>query len=149
MKRSVPLKRTPLKPATIEQVRAWQRKPRKPLPRQTQPIAQRGRKTKREAKALAAFRKALKARSGGVCEALGIEDPTTGRPICGTRSMHLGAEAHHVFPSDHDRGLHDPARGLLLCHRAHIDFIHREPKLAEKMGLLGRDSCSDHDRVVY
>ncbi len=125
--RRKPIERTGLKPPTLAQVRAWERKPRKP-------ISPRGAKARREKAALAAFRAELLARSRGVCEAH-LRAPTRWPDICGTRSQHAGTDPHHIWPEDRDEGRHDPARGLLLCRRAHR-WTHSFPVSAAAAGLL-------------
>lgn len=112
------MKRTPLAPG-------------KPLRRKTR-LRSVGAKARREAPSLAAFRAALEARSGGWCEAR--------TPAC-PPGMHPGHHAHHCAPSDRDRGVHDPARGLWLCFPAHA-FVHREPAVSYRNGWLLRDGAA-------
>lgn len=89
-----------------------------------------GRKAQREAPALAIFRDAVASRYW--CEAGGLL--ADGVPVCSS-AAHRGVEAHHVWPEDRDRGVHDPERGLWLCARAHR-WAHDHPKLASVAGLL-------------
>lgn len=135
IRRSKPLKRNGLKRPTVEQVRAWQSKPRKA-------IAKIGRKAKRERAALDKFRAKVRAHAAGYCEVAGIDyelTPHAGAtftaPICGTSRSHHGHNAHHVWPEDHDAGRHDERRGLWVCARAH-DWIHTNPWQAGELGLL-------------
>lgn len=99
-----------------------------PLKRRT-PLAPVGRKARREVAPLAAFRAALLARSGGVCEA-------HASPDCGV----LGSQAHHKCPADRDRGVHDPARGLFVCSPCHR-AIHAFPAVSYEAGWLIRDGA--------
>lgn len=117
------IRRTPLKRPTLEQVRAFQQRARKP-------IRKRGRKARREAGSIRAFAAALRARSGGWCEAFDLTHPT----ICGP-ARHNGHHPHHVWPEDHDRGVHDPLRGAWLCTTAH-NWAHANPTAAAIAGLL-------------
>lgn len=141
------MKRSGLNPPTLEQVRAWQSKPRKPLarasrsierktplPRARKQIAKVGPKALREAGALARFRRQVKARAGGACEApFGVYAPD-GRWIHVDHDYsshgHPGTQSHHLFPEDHDRGVHDPDRGLYLCDRSHR-WSHLHPEDAK------------------
>jgi hypothetical protein len=115
VRRGAPLRADPAK------VRAWQQRSRKP-------IAAVGRKTTREADALDAFRAGVQGRSGGRCE--------LGAPACDP-DPHGGGAAHHVWPSDRDRGVHDPERGLWACWQGHA-WVHDHPTEAERRGWLGR-----------
>lgn len=112
MKRNKPLRANPAK------TRAWQDRSRRPL-------AKVGAKTRREAADLAAFRRALKARAGGRCE-IRVSPECTG----------IGTDAHHMAPSDRDRGRHDPERGLWLCRAG---WVHRFPERAYEWGYLLKD----------
>lgn len=113
-------RRKPLR-ANPEKTREWQRRSRKPLPKE-------GRKAERERSAVASFRAEVRRRAGGWCEGA--------TPACPPH-RHAGAHAHHVWPSDRDRGVHDPERGKLLCAAGH-DWTHAHPAEAERRGLLGR-----------
>lgn len=126
------MKRTALKTPTIDQVRAFAAKPRKAIPKV-------GRKAKREEAALAAFRHDVKQRAGGYCEA-----PWSGTRADGTLILvahshtsepHNGAHSHHVWPEDHDRGVHDPDRGLYLCAASH-SWSHLNPDDAKIVKTL-------------
>lgn len=120
MKRSGPPKRrTPLR-ADPAKARDWERRSRKPLPAK-------GAKARREQSALDAFRAALRGRHW--CEG-NTPDCPPGR--------HPGTDPHHVWPSDRDRGVHNPARGLLLCRAAH-DWAHDHPDQARPLRLLLQD----------
>lgn len=104
---------------------------RSPLRRRTPlrsrtPLAKVGRKARREASALDAFRRACRERSEGLCE-------VGWWPVC----ERWGSMAHHRAPSDRDRGIHDPARGLWTCGPCH-DHIHRNPAVAYERGWLIR-----------
>lgn len=120
MKRFEPIKRAWLKPPTPEQVRDWQSKPRKPLPRT-------GRKRQREAVAWAACRAAVISRSGGWCE--GNVDG-----VC-PHYRHGASHVHHATPADRAAGRHDPDRCFHLCVTAH-GWVHANPEQAHVAGLL-------------
>lgn len=122
--------RSRLKPPTLEQVIAWDRKPRKPLPRATKPIAKIGRKGRRERKAIAAFAAAVRAQAQGFCEAQVYG-------VCSAQ-IHQGTMAHHVWPEDRDCGRHEPGRGAWLCWFAHR-WVHENPDDARDIGLLRPD----------
>lgn len=131
LKRGKPPTRSRLKRPTIEQVRAWQAKPRKA-------IAKIGAKAKREAVALNAFRGALVDRSHGFCEgprAVFLDDGEVIIVPHAARGRHHGCDPHHLWPEDRDRGVHDPARGMWLCRPAH-NFTDDEPALAHRAGML-------------
>lgn len=146
IERRKPLKRTAIK-VSIEQVRAWQRKPRKPLPK-VGPAKRRTLAAERAAKA------ALVARSGGRCEAFGIrytvphvtvateDDLLMDVPVlvevCGQTTAHPGLDPHHLWTSDRDRNVHDPARMLFVCRAAH-NWIDAHPDAARELGLYKRD----------
>lgn len=117
------MKRSPLKRPTAAQVAAWQRRARRP-------IARRGRKAKREASAIARFRREVRARAAGWCEAWDLKWPS----ICDAR-QHLGDTAHHVWPEDRDRGVHEARRGVWLCAPAHR-WVHEHPADAALVGLM-------------
>lgn len=121
------VKRSGLKPASPEQIRAWNEKPRKPLARSRLKQGK-GAKARREEPALDAFRAALIERSGGECE-------SPYAVACGTSARHRGDHCHHVEPNDRDRGVHDPDRGLYLCARSHA-WAHAHPVTAAVLGLL-------------
>lgn len=74
----------------------------------------------------AQFKRALQDRSKGWCEVL--------TPACPT-GLHAGSDAHHVCPSDRDRNVHDPDRGLWLCPAAHR-WVHANPQSARRLGWL-------------
>lgn len=94
-----------------------------------------------------AFRDALRARSGGLCEAPRMVQvvfdfliETTDPPYitwlpCQDRP-HAGVHPHHVWPEDRASGRHDPDRGLWLCAAAHDACHHTDPALAKRYGLL-------------
>jgi hypothetical protein len=104
---------------------------RKPL-RSRKPLRKVGRKAQREQSALAAFRLELRVRSHGFCEAQ--------TPAC-LPYRHEGHHAHHKAPSDRDKGLHDPERGLWLCFPGHA-WTHRHPAESYERGLLLRDGAA-------
>lgn len=139
------MKRSGLKRPTVEQVRAWNDKPRKPIARGTAPlkratkaIAKVGPKAKREKAALDAFREQVKNNARGLCQApwyqvvdgriITVAHSHTGHP-------HGGGHSHHVWPEDHDYGIHDPVRGLYLCSASHR-WAHDNPDDAKIVGLL-------------
>jgi len=113
-----------IRPPTLEEVIAWQRKPRKRLRRI-------GRKGLREREALARFRHDVAERAGGMCEARGERYSVL---ICRPHE-HYGTQAHHIWPEDRDKGVHDPERGLWLCWDAHR-YVHEHPDEAKLLGLL-------------
>lgn len=135
IERRTPIKRTALKGPTMERVQAWQRKPRKALPKI-------GPKALREKAALKLFRRAVKANALGQCQAPFGEYAPDGRWIHVEHSaswlLHPGAHCHHVWPEDHDRGVHDPERGLYLCAGAHR-WVHLNPADAAILRLLRPD----------
>ena len=116
MKRGKALRADPAK------TRAWQQRSRKPLPA-------RGSKARREDGDVDAFRAAVKARSRGRCE--------LGAPAC-SDEPHPGAHAHHRFPEDRDRGVHDPDRGWFCCPAGHA-WVHAHPEAAAERGWLRGD----------
>lgn len=97
------------------------------------PLPSVGRKRIREQVALDAFRLEVKERARGQCEATALFAPDGGY-VCDGR-LHPGTQAHHVFPSDRDRGVHDADRGRWLCDVAH-SFVHSHPDVARTLGLL-------------
>lgn len=114
---------------------------RTPLARGRKRIKQRGAKAEREQPALDAFRAALIARSGGECEAPAyVQTPTRVIvvPHSSTARHHAGAHSHHQYPEDHDRGVHDPARGLYVCTASH-DWAHLHPDDGALAGILRPD----------
>jgi hypothetical protein len=128
-----------------------QRKPiersTKPLPRSSKPLKRSrlkqgpGPKAEREKPALDAFRTALIERSHGQCEAPPyVRTPTRVIvvPHSSTARHHAGAHAHHQYPEDHDRGVHDPTRGLYCCTASH-DWAHRNPDDGALAGILRPD----------
>lgn len=88
-----------------------------------------GAKAKREQPAVDMFRAVIRERALGWCEAR--------TPDC-QDGMHAGSDCHHLFISDRDKGVHDPARGLLLCPPAHR-WVHANPAEARLRGLLLRE----------
>lgn len=116
---TVPLERTALPPRRTP-IAATTRF----LPRRRTPIPKIGRKARREAEALAAFRFAVRSRAW--CEG--------NTPAC-PYGPHPGAHAHHRWPEDRDAGRHDPARGLYLCAPGHA-WVHANPREAGIRGLL-------------
>lgn len=103
-------------------------KRRTPLKR-GKPLARRGRKALREVSDLDAMRAIVRERNGGSCEIW--------TPSC-EPGAHYGAHVHHVFPSDRDRGVHDPERCLYVCAPSH-QFIHEHPAWARTRGYLLHD----------
>ena len=103
---------------------------RTPLRRKT-PLRSRGRKAAREKPALDAFREALRARSGGLCEAR--------TPACPPR-RHEGVHANHVRRRSQG-GTHDAANGLLLCAAGH-QWIHEHPAMSFERGWLARTEAA-------
>lgn len=84
-----------------------------------------GAKAERERDDLDRFRDAVKLAAGGYCEGRRFSSMCTG----------VGVEAHHVWPEDRDRGLHDPRRGKWLCRPCH-NAVHSWPLKARRAGLL-------------
>lgn len=105
--------------------------PQPMTPKPRRPLRQRGAKARRESQALLRARRFVQDRSAGWCEARSLG-------ICGPFVQHLGSEAHHVWPEDRDRGLHDPARMRWLCSQAHR-WVHNHPARAKELGLLRPD----------
>ena len=102
----------------------------------------RGRKVRREQGDLDRARDAVRARSDGWCEAHELLDDNGLRArYCGTILLHAGVHAHHLAPSDRDRGVHDPGRMLWLCSASHA-HLHREPSEAYRLGLMLRDGAA-------
>lgn len=87
-----------------------------------------GRKARREQEALQYFRIVVHARRWCEANVPGVCPP----------GLHDGHHAHHVWPEDRDAGLHNPARGLLVCAPAH-SWIHTHPVAAAERGLLRPD----------
>lgn len=112
---------------------AWAMRSRKPLRRTPMKrggrIRQQGAKANRERPALDAFRTAIAQRSRGLCELGTLACPP---------GPHPAAHAHHLAPSDRDRGIHDPDRGLAACARGHA-YVHANPAEAYERGWLIRD----------
>lgn len=121
------MKRSGLKPPTLEQVLAFRNRPRKALARSRKQIPKRGAKAEREQPALDAFRIGVRDQAGGMCEGFIYG-------ICHDWE-HPGTMAHHIWPEDRDCGRHEARRGAWLCFMAH-DWVHHEPKLAAKIGLM-------------
>ena len=103
------------------------------------PLRRVGAKTHRERPALDAAREIVRARV--YCQAGGLSD-LEGLPVCGPRfglpylwNVHPGDHAHHVWPEDRDRGVHDPDRMLYLCPTAH-GWTHDHPLAAKALGLM-------------
>jgi hypothetical protein len=94
-----------------------------------------GRKARREREALEFFRDEVCRRDNGVCRAAMLRGPRNALLVCGRRGLHAGTEAHHMWPEDRDRGIHDPERGLWLCTHAHR-WAHEHPAEAAVLGLL-------------
>ena len=92
-----------------------------------------GKKAKREAPGLYAMKLGVHLRAGGMCEA--------STPSCPV-GVHEGSDVHHRWPSDRDRGVHDPTRCVLLCGPAHL-WTHANPSVARLDGLLMRDGDPD------
>lgn len=138
MKPRKPLKRTALKPPTPEQVAAFQRKPRRALPRGKRP-ARLGRRGKRLEAAWLTCKAAVRERSGGFCEGNvpGVCPP----------GQHSASDVHHCWKSDRASGIHDPSRCLHLCRTVHT-WTEDEPALAESAGLVMRASRGGSDGVV-
>ena len=97
--------------------------------RRGKPLRSVGARKRRTMAAEQAFRVALRERSGGRCEVV--------TPAC-PQGWHLGAHAHHIYPSDRDRGVHDPNRGLFVCADAH-SAIHNMPSWSRARGYLLHD----------
>ncbi len=76
---------------------------------------------------LAAARRAIVARSGGLCEA---------PDACKRPMPHAGEHAHHALMRSHTAG-HDPALMLWLCAVAHA-AIHANPAESYDRGWLIR-----------
>lgn len=95
------------------------------------PIRSRSAKAKANQPALDAFRTALRERSGGACEA--------NTPAC-PWLRHEGHHAHHRSISDRRIGVHDPERGLWVCHLGH-SYIHANPAASYDAGWLLRGAA--------
>lgn len=108
-----------------------------PLKRGKRP-KQIGKKALREQEARIEFARAVARNAGGYCETMHLP-VVVATMICTVPVVHAGAHAHHVWPEDRDRGVHDPNRGLWLCARAH-DWSHTHPALAWEYGLLRSDA---------
>lgn len=126
IRRSKPLRRTALKPPTPEQVAAFQRKPRRAIPRGKRP-ARVGRRAKREQRSWEAGRAACVERSGGFCE---------GPEIAGVHpaGKHSAQHVHHVVGRGRGGG-HEPENLIHLCAAIH-EHAHRHPAWGESVGLL-------------
>lgn len=120
MKRGGPIRRrTPLR-ATLEQVRAWERRSRKALP-----VHRRGTPSE--------LRDAALIRDGG-CKMRGVAGhgcPPCWGPI----------DPHHVLPRG--RGGPDELSNLVALCRAHHDWVHAHPDLSKPLGLLRGPSPLD------
>lgn len=88
-----------------------------------------GARKRRTLAAEAEFRRAVKVRAHGFCELQ--------TPAC-LPFRHEGHHAHHIAPSDRDRGVHDPERGLFACFPGHA-WVHRHPEQSYERGWLLRD----------
>ena len=73
-------------------------------------------------------RAVLLERTGGRCEGNDFSPHCTG----------VATDAHHIWPSDRDRGTHDADRMAYLCRWCHQE-VHANPALANRAGLLKRD----------
>ena len=133
IRRSKPLKRTVLKPATLEQVIAWQARPRMPIGRRAVPKKV-GRRGKRLEASWQACRAQVISRSGGSCEGPDL-------PGIHPTYPHGASDVHHVWPEDRAAGVHDPERCLHLCRPIHA-FVDDEPREAHALGLLRPESAS-------
>ena len=108
---------------------------RSPIARRT-PLRRSGRlnpvsaKAKREQPQIDAFRKVLRERSGGSCEA-----QTPACPVW----PHPGEHAHHVLMRSQGGG-HEPSNGLFVCRFAHR-FIHDNPERSYAAGWLRRSAA--------
>jgi len=102
----------------------------------------RGARAIREAPAIDAFREAVRARAGGLCE---VWTDTHRRAFCGVARAHPGVHAHHVLPRSLG-GAHKPENGLWLCARAHHE-IHAHPRESRLIGL-SRPSPSDDAQAL-
>lgn len=100
--------------------------------RRSSPLRQKGAKARREQVERNAFRFAVRARAQGFCELQ--------TPAC-LPYRHEGHHAHHLAPSDRDRGTHDPERGLWCCFPGH-EWVHRHPERAYEAGWLRRDGAA-------
>lgn len=116
------IRRTPLR-SDPAKVREWQDRSRRALPTV-------GRRGRREAAAVAVFRRDVRANAAGRCQ--------VATPACQS-GPHRGDHSHHVYPSDRDAGVHDPTRGLYVCWAGHR-WIHDHPDAAIAAGWLGRSS---------
>lgn len=145
MKRSpLPPRKTPLKRATTPLKRtAIARNPATPIKRT--PIK---RKPARDAPAARAFKAAVRARSGGRCEACPrlvatrpvenlITDAAAAKAVAVARRCHGRAEhAHHKAPKGMGgRGDQSPENGVDMCEASHR-FVHANPAIGYATGLL-------------
>jgi hypothetical protein len=105
------------------------------------PVGARG---KRLRAGMDSARRVVKERSAGWCEvwqswadaprtSADGPFPHTDRLLCASGMPHLGVHAHHVWPEDRDRGVHDPARIVWVCADAHRT-IHENPARAQELG---------------
>jgi len=98
----------------------------------TKRLAPVGARKRRTLAAEAAFREALRERSGGMCE--------VSTPAC-PPGPHPGCDPHHRCHADRDRGVHDPERGLWACRLGH-DWIETHPAESYAVGWLLRDGAA-------
>jgi hypothetical protein len=99
-----------------------------PIPRRT-PLRQVGARKLRTLEAERSFRMQVRVNAGNWCQLQ--------TPAC-LPYRHEGHHAHHIAPSDRDRGNHDPVRGLWTCFPGHA-WIHRHPAESYERGWLIRD----------
>lgn len=111
MRRSAPLRRTPLRRGTSQLKRS-----------RLNPV---GKKAKREASDLARFRLAVAMRSGGWCE--------VNTPSCAP-GRHEGTQAHHRLMRSQG-GTHDVENGLWVCSPGHL-YVHANPAESYERGWL-------------
>lgn len=105
------------------------------LDRSRRPLRRVGKRQARERSSLDQARQRVRGRVW--CEAWGVNVPGTLLEYVCAETLHEGSDCHHVWPSDRDRGVHDPDRMLFLCRDAHR-WVHDHPRLAGELGLLHR-----------
>jgi 5-methylcytosine-specific restriction endonuclease McrA len=101
---------------TLDQVRAWERKPRKPIP-----VRRWGLDPE--------LARACYARDGGC-----VMRPELGGDRPGPASCYGRLDPHHVLPRG--RGGADELSNLVTLCRAHHDWVHAHPSVARPAGLL-------------
>jgi hypothetical protein len=99
---------------------------RSPLKRSRKPLRRQSKRRRAEQPARRRCVAAVRARSGGWCEA-----------YCSSECDMVGCDAHEIRPRAQGGDCTNPAECLWVCRRCH-DWIHAHPSLSYALGLLKR-----------